>query len=145
MGDKVLVVDDELDIRSLLSEFLPGEGYQVLLAVNGEEAIDLAKREKPQAILLDVRMPGIDGVETCRRLKAEEKTKFIPVIMITAFADNKMDAIDAGADDFVYKPLDLVELSIRLKSILRMRYLNDEIERLAGYIKELEKNIPQRK
>ena len=143
MGDKVLVVDDELDIRSLLSDFLPGEGYQVLLAADGEEAIDLAKREKPQAILLDVRLPGIDGVETCRRLKAEEETRFIPVIMITAFADNKMDAIDAGADDFVYKPLDLVELSIRLKSILRMRYLNDEIERLAGHIKELEKNIPQ--
>ena len=144
MGDKVLVVDDELDIRSILSDFLPGEGYRVLLAVNGEEAIDLAKRENPQAILLDVRMPGIDGVETCRRLKAEEKTKFIPVIMITAYTDNKMDAIDAGADDFVYKPLDLLELSIRIKSILRMRYLNDEIEKLAGYIKELEKNIPQR-
>ena len=144
MGDKVLVVDDELDIRSILSDFLPGEGYQVLLAVNGEEAIDLAKKEIPQVILLDVRMPGIDGVETCRRLKAEEETKFIPVIMITAYTDNKMDAIDAGADDFVYKPLDLVELSIRIKSILRMRYLNDEIERLADHIKELEKNIPQR-
>ena len=144
MGDKVLVVDDDLDIRSILSDFLPGEGYRVLLAENGEEAIDLAKRENPQAILLDVRMPGIDGVETCRRLKAEEKTKFIPVIMITAYTDNKMDAIDAGADDFVYKPLDLLELSIRIKSILRMRYLNNEIERLAGYIKELQKNIPQR-
>ncbi len=79
MGEMVLVVDDELEIRDLLSSFLTEEGYEVILASDGEEAIELAKRETPDAILLDVRMPGIDGIEVCRRLKAEPKTQYIPI------------------------------------------------------------------
>jgi CheY-like chemotaxis protein len=80
MADKVLVVDDEQEIRDLLANFLSTEGYEVIVAANGEEAIELAKRENPQLILLDIEMPGVDGIETCKRLKAEEKTQHIPVI-----------------------------------------------------------------
>ena len=87
MADKVLVVDDEWEIRDVLSKFLTEEGYEVLEASNGEEAIELAERENPQVILLDVIMPGMDGIETCKRLKAEEKTRFIPVIMATVLWD----------------------------------------------------------
>jgi DNA-binding response OmpR family regulator len=88
-------------------------------------------------------MPGIDGIEVCKRLKAEPKTQFIPVIMITGYVDNKMAAIEAGADDFVNKPIDLVELAVRLKSILRIRYLTDELERAVAYIEELGRSLPQ--
>ena len=144
MAEKVLVVDDERQIRDLLNEFLTGEGYEVLLASNGEEAIELAETEYPDVILLDVKMPGFDGIEVCKRLKAEPKTQFIPVIMITGYVDNKMVAIEAGADDFVNKPIDLVELAVRVKSILRIRYLTDELERAVAYIEELGRSLPQR-
>jgi two-component system cell cycle response regulator len=140
MEEKVLVVDDELEIRDLLSEVLQQEGYDVLLASAGEEAIELAKRETPHVILLDVRMPGIDGIEVCKRLKTDPKTQYIPIIMITGYDENKIAAIEVGADDFVNKPIDLVELAIRVKSILRTRYLTDELERAVAYIKELEKS-----
>ena len=140
MSEKILVVDDEIQIRDLLSEFLKQQGYEAVLASAGEEAIELAQRETPHAILLDVRMPGIDGVEVCKRLKAEPKTQYIPIIMVTGYAENKIAAIEGGADDFVNKPIDLMELALRVKSILRTRYLTDELERAVAYIKELEKN-----
>lgn len=143
MAEKVLVVDDERQIRDLLGEFLVREGYEVLLASAGEEAIELAERKIPHAILLDVKMPGIDGIEVCKRLKAEPKTQFIPVIMITGYVDNKMVAIESGADDFVNKPIYLAELAVRVKSILRIRYLTDELERAVTYIEELGRSIPQ--
>ena len=143
MAEKVLVVDDERQIRDLLGEFLERKGYEVLLASAGEEAIELAERKIPHAILLDVKMPGIDGIEVCKRLKAEPRTQFIPVIMITGYVDNKMVAIESGADDFVNKPIDLVELAVRVKSILRIRYLTDELERAVTYIEELGKSLPQ--
>jgi len=143
MTEKVLVVDDERQIRDLLGEFLEREGYEVFLASAGEEAIELAERKIPHAILLDVKMPGIDGIEVCKRLKAESRTQFIPVIMITGYVDDKMVAIESGADDFVNKPIDLVELAVRVKSILRIRYLTDELERTVTYIEELGRTIPQ--
>ena len=143
MGDKVLVVDDEWGIRDMLSRFLTEEGYEVILAANGEEAIKLAERENPQVILLDIMMPGIDGIETCKRLKAEEKTRFIPIIMATALWDTYAEAIEAGAEDFVTKPFHLAELSFRVRSIRRLRYLTNELERAVAYIQELGRNLPK--
>jgi len=140
MAEKVLVVDDERQIRDLLSAFLTNEAYKVILASNGKEAIDLAGRENPDVILLDLKMPEINGIEVCQRLKAEPKTQFIPVIVITGYVDNKIDAIEVGADDFVNKPIDLKELAFRVKSILRTRYITDELERAVAYIGELEKD-----
>jgi two-component system cell cycle response regulator len=143
MGDKILVVDDEWEIRDLLSRFLTEQGFEAILASNGEEAIELAAKENPQAILLDILMPGIDGIETCKRLKAKEKTRFIPVIIATALWDRYMEAIEAGAEDFVTKPFSLMELSHRVKSILRVRYLTNELERAVAYIQELGENLPK--
>ena len=111
MAEKILVVDDEWELRNLLTEFLTGEGYDVIQASNGEEALELAEKEEPQVILLDVKMPGIDGIEVCRRLKEEDKTRFIPVIMVTALEDRDVDAFVEGADDFVTKPFSLMEFS----------------------------------
>jgi len=143
MGEKVLVVDDELEIRDLLGRFLTEQGYEVMVASNGEEALELAEKENPKAILLDIKMPGIDGIETCKRLKAKEKTRFIPVIMATALWDTYLDAIEAGAEDFVTKPFNLTELSHRVKSILRVRYLTNELERAVAYIRELGERLPK--
>lgn len=143
MWEKVLVVDDESQIRDLLKEFLTNEAYEVILASNGKEAIELAEREHPDVILLDVMMPEIDGIEVCKRLKEEPKTQFIPIIVITGYVDNKIVAIEVGADDFVHKPVNLTELAFRVKSILRTRYLTDELERAVAYIEELERSLPQ--
>ena len=142
MAEKILVVDDEWELRNLLTEFLTGEGYDVIQASNGEEALELAEKEEPQVILLDVKMPGIDGIEVCRRLKEEDKTRFIPIIMVTALEDRDVDAFVEGADDFVTKPFSLVELSFRVRSMLRIKHLTDDLQGSLAYIEELEKNPP---
>ena len=140
MAKEILVVDDARGIRDLLSDLLEGEGYQVTLASNGNEALGLAETENPQAILLDINMPGINGVEVCRRLREGESTRFVPIIMMTALGDHKTKAFEARADDFVDKPFDLGDLLVRVKSILRVGHLTDPAERLTTYMEELERN-----
>ena len=144
MAEKILIVDDEKEIRELLSIYLNEDGYEVIAASNGEEAINLAQAEHPQVILMDVKMPGIDGVETCKRLKGGEKTSSIPVIMVTAYQDRDVEAYLEGADDFVNKPFDKTEITFRIRSMLRISHLNDELERAMAYIDELDKNLPKR-
>jgi len=140
VGEKILIVDDEEQIRELLREFLTGAGYEVAVAANGEEALEVAQRERPDLILLDIRMPELDGVETCVRLKSHDKTRSIPIIIATAFGDTLAEALDAGADDFVNKPFQLEEIGLRIKSLLRVRHLTNELERAAAYIGELQKH-----
>jgi DNA-binding response OmpR family regulator len=144
VAEKIMVVDDEKEIRDLLSIYLVEDGYDVIAAASGEEAIDLARSEEPQVILMDVKMPGIDGVETCKRLKGAEKTKSIPVIMVTAYQDRDVEAYLEGADDFVNKPFDKTEITFRVRSMLRIRHLNDELDRAMAYIEELDRNLPKR-
>jgi DNA-binding response OmpR family regulator len=141
MAEKILVVDDERDVRGLLSDFLTEEGYRVILATNGAEAIGLAELENPEVILLDINMPGIDGIEVCKKLKAQEKTQFIPIIIITAMEDSGFIAYLEGANDFVSKPFNLVELTFRVRSMLRIRRLNTELLLAKGYIQQLEKEL----
>ena len=143
MANKVLVVDDEREIRDLLRTSLSAEGYEVVVASNGEEAIGLAKTENPQVILLDIEMPGIDGIETCKRLEADEKTRLIPIIMMTSRGDRDIEAYLEGATDVVNKPFDIVQLAIRVKSMLRVRHLSNELERALAYIDELGKDLPK--
>lgn len=140
MLPKVLVVDDEKSVRDLLFMFLEARGFHALLASSGEEAIALAKSESPNAIVLDVKMPGIDGVETCKRLRADEHTRYIPIIMVTAFGATKTEAIDAGADDLIEKPFNLADLNVRIKSLLSVGHFRDPVQRLMTYMDELEKN-----
>lgn len=143
MANKVLVVDDESEIRDLLRTSLSAEGYEVVVASNGEEAIGLAKRENPQVILLGIEMPGIDGLETCKRLKAEEKTRLIPIIMMTTLGDRDIEAYLEGAADVVNKPFDIAELTFRVKSLLRVQHLTNEMEKALAYIEELGKDLPK--
>jgi DNA-binding response OmpR family regulator len=145
MAEKILVADDEQEIRHLLDHFLRGQGYEVVLAADGNQALKLATEESPQLIVLDIKMPGLDGLEVCKRLKEKEQTKLIPVIVITGFEDNKIEALDIGADDFVNKPFDMAEISIRVKSALRIRHLTNELERAVAYIEELRKDLAKLK
>lgn len=137
------MVDDESEIRDLLRTSLSAQGYEVVVASNGEEAIGLAKRENPQVILLGIEMPGIDGIETCKRLKAEEKTRLIPIIMMTTLGDRDIEAYLEGAADVVNKPFDIAELTFRVKSLLRVRHLTNELDRALAYIEELGKDLPK--
>jgi DNA-binding response OmpR family regulator len=143
MKAKVLVVDDDKNVREFLWSVLTTTGYEVILASNGEEAIRLANNEIPNAILLDVEMLGINGIETCRRLRTEEKTRYIPIIVMTGLAyigTIEAKVSHAGANDLIDKPFSLSELVIRLKSVLRIGHITDAAERLVAYMDELEKN-----
>lgn len=143
MANKVLVVDDKREIRDLLRTSLSAEGYRVVVASNGEEAIGLVKTENPQGILMDIEMPGIDGIETCKRLEADEKTRLIPIIMMTSRGDRDVEAYLEGATDVVNKPFDIVQLAIRVKSMLRVRHLTNELDRALAYIEELGNDLPK--
>ena len=141
--DKILVVDDEKEIRDLLRTSLFAEGYEVVVASNGEEAIGLAKTGNPQVILLDLEMPGIDGIEACKRLEADEKTQLIPIMMMISPGDRDFEAYLEGAADVLNKPFDIVHLAIRVKSMLRIRHLTNELDRTLAYIQELGKELPK--
>lgn len=137
---KILIVDDEKKNIKLLKGMLFSENYKLLEACSGEEALDLVHAIQPDLILLDVMMPGISGFEVCRQLKQNDKTKTIPIVMVTALREkeHRMKALEAGADDFLSKPVDHTELVIRIKSLLRIKSYHDEL--LDSYTEIAEKN-----
>jgi adenylate cyclase len=125
----VLVVDDVPKNIRLLEAVLAPHGYAVATAGSGEEALARVAATPVDLVLLDIVMPGIDGYEVCRRLRADDRTHFLPVVMITASGDQeKRRAIEAGADDFVAKPFDQAELLARVRSLLRIKRYHDAIE-----------------
>jgi two-component system response regulator MprA len=119
MATRVLVVDDEPPVRDALERALTLEGYRVDLAEDGSQALKKVATEEPDVIVLDVLMPGVDGLETCRRLRAEGHG--LPVLMLTArdAVSDRVDGLDAGADDYLVKPFALEELLARLRALLR--------------------------
>ena len=123
MKATLLIVDDEPANLDLLEQELGDAGYRTRSASSGELAIEIALKEKPDLILLDVMMGGIDGYEACRRLKAAEATRPIPVIFLTALSDSfqKVRGFGAGAVDYVTKPFDLEELLARIRTHFRLR------------------------
>lgn len=130
MSARILVVDDLEANRRLLEAKLGADYYDVLTAQRGEEGVQLAKREKPDLILMDVMMPGgIDGYEACRRLKAMPETRHIPVVILTTLddRDNKLRGLQAGAEEFLTKPIDDVQLMARVKSLLSLKVVSDEL------------------
>jgi adenylate cyclase len=126
MTETVLVVDDVPQNLRLLQAVLEPHGYGVVTATSGEEALE--RLEGVDLVLLDIVMPGIDGYEVCRRLRADPGTSFLPVVMVTASGEQeKREAIEAGADDFVAKPFDHDELLARVRSLLRIKRYHDTI------------------
>lgn len=129
MTARVLVVDDILPNVKLLEAKLSSEYFDVVTARNGREAIDAVAREKPDIILLDAMMPEMDGFEACRRLKSNPEHAHIPVVMVTALNDieDRVRGLDAGADDFLTKPVDDVALLARVRSLVRLKFVMDEL------------------
>ena len=117
----ILVVDDQPINVQLLKRKLEREGIQVTAAYNGAEALQLVKKEKPDLILLDVMMPDMDGIEVCQRLQADEATRSIPMIFITARTskEGKIEGLGVGAVDYITKPIDLDETLARVQTQLR--------------------------
>ena len=129
MTGKVLVVDDLEQNVKLLEVKLSGEYYTVFTAYSGIEALEKVKDTSPDIILLDVMMPELDGFETCKRLKSDPETAHIPVVMITALSDieDRIQGLNSGADDFLTKPIDEVHLFARVKSLIRLKVMIDEL------------------
>ena len=129
MTARVLVVDDILSNVKLLEAKLAAEYFEVITAFNGEQALARVASDAPDIILLDVMMPGMDGFEVCRRIKANTKTTHIPIIMVTALdqPSDRVTGLDAGADDFLTKPVDDTALFARVRSLVRLKMMTDEL------------------
>jgi DNA-binding response OmpR family regulator len=126
MKDKpvILVVDDQFQNIELLEAYLVPQGYEIVKAASGQEAFEKISKNQIDLILLDVMMPGISGIEVLEKLRADEKLKAIPVVMVTVLkeTEDKLKALEAGCDDFISKPFDKIELLARVKSILKISY-----------------------
>jgi two-component system cell cycle response regulator len=128
MSAKVLVVDDiEVNVRLLEAKLL-SEYYDVMSASDGPRALEMARARSPDLILLDVMMPGMDGLEVCRRLKSDPATRYIPVVMVTALSDiaDRLRGLEVGADDFLTKPVNDIVLFARVRSLIRLKRTLDE-------------------
>jgi signal transduction histidine kinase/response regulator RpfG family c-di-GMP phosphodiesterase len=140
---RVLIVDDERHNRQLLEVMLAPEGFHLLAACNGEEALAIVARQAPDLILLDVMMPGMDGYEVTARIKADPATTHIPVVIVTALEDRqaRMIGLTAGAAEFLTKPVDRAELLVRVKNLLRLKAYGDYYGR---YSEKLEGEVASR-
>ncbi|MGF1505376.1 MAG: response regulator, partial [Anaerolineae bacterium] len=133
----ILVVDDDPEVVSAIGDFLGVDGYQITPAYSGADALALIAEQQPDVVILDVIMPGTDGIEICRQIKASDG--FLPVILVTGLSEKakRIDGLRAGADDFLNKPLDPVELMARVRSLLRTKQLYDQVERSRSDLERL--------
>ncbi|MDR4506843.1 MAG: response regulator [Candidatus Brocadiaceae bacterium] len=126
--EKILIVDDEPDLVKLIQYHLEKDGYKAISACNGEDALLLARKEMPELVVLDLMLPGIDGLEVCKRLKADRELSSIPIIMLTAKGE-ELDVtlgLKLGADDYVVKPFSPKELVARVQTVLRRTRVSPE-------------------
>jgi len=141
----ILVVDDIPLNVELLRTYLKSAGYFVLEANDGEEALKSVAQNKPDLVLLDIMMPKINGFEVCQKLKSDTKTQFVPIVLVTALQsiEDKVKGIESGADDFITKPFNKLELLARVKSLLRIKFLHDELEKKIAQLNEARKRLQQ--
>jgi putative two-component system response regulator len=126
----VLAVDDDPGALSALTDALGTLGFQVVQAANGAAALELARERQPDVVLLDVQMPGMDGFEVCRQLKADPALMLVPVVFLTGHGSRRarLEGLEAGATDFLNKPCDLVELEVRVRNLVNFRRLTTELD-----------------
>lgn len=139
---RILIADDNEQNCELLEAYLVTGDYEIAMAFDGQETIDKVAEFRPDLILLDIMMPRMSGYEVCKQLKEGEGTRDIPILMVTAL--NEMGdiekAVNAGCDDFLTKPVNKLELTTRVRSLLRVRHLTNERDRLIEYLKEVEES-----
>lgn len=135
----VLVVDDQEANLTLLEEILTRQGYQVLRARDGEEALEVVTREDPDLVLSDVRMPRCDGFDLCRAMKSVASTRLTPIVLMTGSAEaaDRIRAIEAGANDFVTKPIDQPELKARVRSLMQIKRFTDDLDSAEAVLRSL--------
>jgi class 3 adenylate cyclase len=146
MTAKVLVVDDTPQNVKLLADILAAKGFTALTAASGEEGLAKVAAEAPDLVLLDVMMPGLSGYEVCKRLRADPATALLPVVLVTSLdpQGERIKGIEAGADDFVQKPINQAELLARVRSLLRIKTLQDEVARQAAELKAWNASLEER-
>lgn len=142
-GSRILIADDNEQNRELLDAYLADEDFEILMAADGQETLEMVDANEPDLILLDIMMPRMSGYEVCEKLKADTEKRKIPVLMVTAL--NEMGdiekAVNSGCDDFLTKPVNQLELKTRVRSLLRVRHLSNERDRLLAYLEEMEQQI----
>ena len=138
-GARILIVDDHQDNVELLQARLDARGFRTETATDGQQALDQVAANPPDLILLDVMMPVVDGIEVARRLKADTKLPFIPIIMQTALdaTESKVEGLDAGADDYITKPINFAELEARVNSLLRIKALQEDLAQRERQLAEM--------
>ncbi len=141
----VLVVDDNIQNLELILAYLEDIDCQTLSAEGGRQALEIIQQTPPDLVLLDVMMPKISGFEVCKQIKNNPKTADIPVIMVTALNEigDIERAIDSGTDDFLSKPVNKWELLTRVKTMLKLKHLEDKLERTLAYLSEIEQNYQE--
>ena len=146
MIGKILIVDDESAARGALETLLRREGFDVRNASDGPSALAECAKFSPDLILLDILMPGMNGFEVCRRIKATPETRLTPVVLITGLSatEDRIEGINAGADDFLSKPIDINELLARTRSLLRLKQYTDELENAEAVVFTLAQSIEAR-
>ena len=144
--EKILIVDDDSSVRLALATLLRREGYEVCDESDGVAALAACASFRPDIILLDILMPGVDGFEVCRRIKATPETRLTPVVLITGLSatEDRIQGINAGADDFLRKPIEFNELLARTRSLLRLKEFTDELENAEGVLFSLAHSIEAR-
>jgi len=143
---RILVVDDTPQNVKLLTDLLTVKGYAVVTAASGPEALVRIEADRPDLVLLDVVMPGMSGYEVCQRIRADKANGIMPVVMVTALdpVSERIKGLDAGADDFLTKPINIPELLARVRSLLRIKQLYDTVETQSAELAELNRTLEQR-
>jgi CheY-like chemotaxis protein len=138
---RILIADDNEPNVELLEAYLNGMDVETAIAVDGQDTLEKVAAFKPDLILLDIMMPKLSGFEVCKQVKSNAATKGIMILMVTALNElgDIERAVDAGTDDFLSKPVNKMELLIRVENMLKLRTVTDEVERLRRYIEEMEK------
>jgi len=146
MPPKILIVDDTPHNVKMLVDLLSAKGYATVTAASGQEGLELVEAERPDLVLLDVMMPGVDGYEVCRRIRANPNYGILPVVMVTALdpARERIKGLEAGADDFLTKPVNMAELVARVRSLLRIKDLYGTVQAQAAELADLNANLEQR-
>ena len=142
-SSRVLIADDIQQNRELLEAYLADEGYEILMASDGQQTMQLVDQHQPDLILLDIMMPRMSGYEVCSQIKGDPARRGILVLIVTALNETGdiEKAVNAGCDDFLTKPVNRLELRTRVRSLLRVRHLSNERDRLLAYLEEMEHRI----